>query len=260
MTTDQFSVAGETAVITGSSQGIGRVTAERFAEDGANVVVTSRSQEKVDEVAADIGESDAPGDAIAVECDVRERDAVEALFEATVEEFGGVDVLLNNAGASFMADFEEISENGWKTIVDINLHGTYHCSQVAGEHMREQADGGVIVNFASVAGTRGSPMMSHYGAAKAAVVNLTTTLGYEWAGDGIRVNAIAPGFVATPGVESQMGVSADDIDRTEVERRIGRSEEIADLAQFLASPASSYLVGETVVAQGVPRIEESTDV
>jgi len=260
MTTDQFSVAGETAVITGSSQGIGRMTAERFAEDGANVVVTSRSQEKVDEVAADIGESDAPGDAIAVECDVRERDAVEALFEATVEEFGGVDVLLNNAGASFMADFEEISENGWKTIVDINLHGTYHCSQVAGEHMREQADGGVIVNFASVAGTRGSPMMSHYGAAKAAVVNLTTTLGYEWAGDGIRVNAIAPGFVATPGVESQMGVSADDIDRTEVERRIGRSEEIADLAQFLASPASSYLVGETVVAQGVPRIEESTDV
>ncbi|PSP99178.1 3-oxoacyl-ACP reductase [Halobacteriales archaeon QS_5_70_17] len=260
MTTDQFSVAGETAVITGSSQGIGRVTAERFAEDGANVVVTSRSQEKVDEVAADIGESDAPGDAIAVECDVRERDAVEALFEATVEEFGGINVLLNNAGASFMADFEEISENGWKTIVDINLHGTYHCSQVAGEHMREQADGGVIVNFASVAGTRGSPMMSHYGAAKAAVVNLTTTLGYEWAGDGIRVNAIAPGFVATPGVESQMGVSADDIDRTEVERRIGRSEEIADLAQFLASPASSYLVGETVVAQGVPRIEESTDV
>jgi len=260
MTTDRFSVEGKTAIITGSSQGIGRVTAERFSDDGANVVVTSRSQEKVDEVAAGINEGGVPGEALAVECDVREREAVEALVAATVEAFGGVDLLLNNAGASFMADFEDISENGWKTVVDINLHGTYHCTQVAGEQMREQDEGGVIVNLASVAGTRGSPRMSHYGAAKAAVVNLTTTLGYEWAGDDVRVNAIAPGFVATPGVESQMGVSADEIDRDDVERRIGRSEEIADLAQFLASPASSYLVGETVVAQGVPRIEESTDV
>jgi 3-oxoacyl-[acyl-carrier protein] reductase len=258
VTTEQFSVAGETAIITGSSQGIGRVTAERFAEDGANVVVTSRSQEKVDEVADGINDSDAAGRAIAVECDVREREAVEALVEATVEEFGSVDILVNNAGASFMANFEEISENGWKTIVDINLHGTYHCSQVAGEHMRD-GDGGVIVNLASVAGTRGSPYMSHYGAAKAAVVNLTTTLGYEWAGDGVRVNCIAPGFVATPGVESQMGVTADEVDREQVDRRIGLSEEVSDLAQFLASPASSYLVGETIQIQGVPRIEESVE-
>ncbi|WP_254538002.1 SDR family NAD(P)-dependent oxidoreductase [Halomarina litorea] len=259
MTTEQFSVAGETAIITGSSQGIGRTTAERFAEDGANVVVTSRSQEKVDEVADGINESDAAGRAIAVECDVRERDAVEALVEATVEEFGGVDVLVNNAGASFMANFEEISENGWKTIVDINLHGTYHCSQAVGEHMRD-GDGGVIVNLASVAGTRGSPYMSHYGAAKAAVVNLTTTLSYEWASDDVRVNCIAPGFVATPGVASQMGVEADDVDRSDVNRRMGLSEEVSDLVQFLASPASSYIVGETIQIQGVPRIDESVEV
>jgi NAD(P)-dependent dehydrogenase (short-subunit alcohol dehydrogenase family) len=258
MTTEQFSVAGETVVVTGSSQGIGRTTAERFAEDGADVVVTSRSEESVEEVADGINDSSAEGRAIAVECDVRDRDAVEALFEATVEEFGSVDVLVNNAGASFMANFEEISENGWKTIVDINLHGTYHCSQVAGGYMRE-GDGGRIVNLASVAGTRGSPYMSHYGAAKAAVVNLTTTLGYEWAGDGVRVNCVAPGFVATPGVESQMGVTAEEIERSDVDRRIGLSEEVSDLVQFLASPASSYVVGETVEIQGVPRIEESTD-
>ncbi len=102
--------------------------------------------------------------------------------------------------------------------------------------------------------------MSHYGAAKAGVVNLTTTLAYEWADENVRVNCIAPGFVATPGVESQMGVSADNIDREEVKRRIGTSEEIADLAQFLASPASSYIVGETVVAQGVPQVMESPEV
>jgi NAD(P)-dependent dehydrogenase (short-subunit alcohol dehydrogenase family) len=261
MTTNQhFDVAGETAVITGSSQGIGKVTAELFAREGANVVVSSRSQEKIDAVADGINESDAPGEAIAVECDVRDRDAVEALMEATVEEFGSIDVLVNNAGASFMAGFDDISENGWKTIVDINLTGTYHCSQAAGAHMQEQDDGGVIVNFASVAGTDGSPYMSHYGAAKAGVVNLTTTLAYEYAPHDIRVNCIAPGFVATPGVASQMGIDAEDVDREEVQRRMGLSEEIADIVQFLASDASSYIVGETLTAKGVPDIEESPEV
>ncbi|UPM43322.1 SDR family NAD(P)-dependent oxidoreductase [Halocatena salina] len=256
MKTDQFSVDGKTVVITGSSQGIGKVTAERFAASGANVVVSSRTQEKIDEVVAGI---DGPGEALAMECDVRERDAVEALIEATVEEFGSVDVLVNNAGASFMANFEGISENGWKTIVDINLHGTYHCTQVAGEEMREQGHGNII-NFASVAGTEGAPYMSHYAAAKAAVVNLTRTLAFEWASDDVRVNCVAPGFVATPGVESQMGVTADEIDRETVDRRIGLSEEIADTVQFLASPASSYITGETITVRGVPDIMESPDV
>jgi NAD(P)-dependent dehydrogenase (short-subunit alcohol dehydrogenase family) len=167
--------------------------------------------------------------------------------------------MVNNAGASFMAGFDDISENGWKTIVDINLHGTFHCSQVAGQQMQD-GDGGTIINFASVAGTDGSPYMSHYGAAKAAVVNLTTTLAYEYAPHDIRVNCIAPGFVATPGVETQMGISADDVDRHEVERRMGVSAEIADIVQFLASDASSYIIGETITAKGVPDIEENPEV
>lgn len=256
MTTDQFSVDGQTALVTGASSGIGRTIAERFAGDGANVVVCSREQENVDPVAEDIEQSG--GTALAVECDVRERDSVEALVETTVEEFGGIDCLVNNAGASFMANFEGISENGWKTIVDINLHGTYHCTQAAGEVMRE-AGGGTIINFASVAGQEGAPYMSHYAAAKAGIINLTSTLAFEWAGHGIRVNCIAPGFVATPGVESQMGVTADEISRDEVDRKIGTSAEIADITQFLASPASSYITGETVTARGVPDIMESPE-
>jgi NAD(P)-dependent dehydrogenase (short-subunit alcohol dehydrogenase family) len=258
MPTDQFSVAGKTAVITGSSQGIGRVTAERFARDGADVVVSSRSPEEIEAVAEEIN-GGAGGEAIAVECDVRDRDAVEALFETTAERLGGVDVLVNNAGASFMAGFDDISENGWKTIVDINLHGTYHCSQVAGGHMAD-GDGGAIVNLASVAGIDGAPYMSHYAAAKAGVVNLTSTLAFEYASEGVRVNCVAPGFVATPGVETQMGVTAEEVDREVVERRMGLSEEIADLIQFLASPAASYVVGETIVARGVPDIMETPDV
>ncbi|NHN57642.1 SDR family NAD(P)-dependent oxidoreductase [Halorussus rarus] len=259
MTTEQFGVDGQTAIVTGASSGIGRTIAERFADDGADVVVCSREQENVEPVAEGIADSDREGSALAVECDVTDRDAVEALVDATVEEFGGVDVLVNNAGASFMAPFADISENGWETIVDINLHGTFHCTQVAGERMREDG-GGAVINLASVAGQKGSPHMSHYGAAKAGVINLTSTLAFEWASDDVRVNCIAPGFVATPGVESQMGVSADNIDRGDVERRIGTSEEIADIAQFLASDAASYLVGETITAAGVPRIMETPDV
>ena len=255
--TDQFSVAGQTVVITGSSQGIGKVTAERFAEQGANVVVSSRSQEKIDEVVAGIEERDAPGGAIAVECDVRERDAVESLVDAAVSEFGSLDTMVNNAGASFMASFDDISENGWKTIVDINLHGTFHCSQAAGGVMQDQDGGGQIVNLASVAGTQGSPRMSHYGASKAGVVNLTASLANEYAEHDIRVNCIAPGLVATPGVASQMGITAGEIDRDAVDRRIGRPEEIADAIQFLASDASSYLIGETIEVKGVPRIGET---
>jgi 3-oxoacyl-[acyl-carrier protein] reductase len=256
---ERFSVDEKRAIITGASSGIGKAIAEEFAADGASVVICSREQDNVDPVAEEINESDRPGEALPIECDVTDREAVEALVEATVEEFGGLDVLVNNAGASFMAGFDDISENGWETIVDINLHGTYHCTQAAGEELAA-GDGGCVINLASVAGQQGAPYMSHYGAAKAAVINLTSTLAYEWAGKGVRVNCIAPGFVATPGVASQMGITAEDVDRSEVERRMGLSEEISDIAQFLASPASSYIVGETITAKGVPDIEETPDV
>ena len=255
--TDRCSVEGKTAIVTGASRGIGRAIAEAFAADGADVVGCSRSREDVEAVVEGIEAGDAAGRALGVECDVRDRESVEAMVDAAVEAFGGVDVLVNNAGASFMADFEEISPNGWKTIVDINLHGTFHCSQAAGERMRDR-DGGVIVNFASRAGLRLSPRMSHYGAAKAGVINLTASLAHEWASDGIRVNCIAPGLVATPGVESQMGIEAGEIDRDDTDRRVGTSEEIADVARFLASSASSYINGETIPVKGVPRFVEST--
>ncbi|WP_232685653.1 SDR family NAD(P)-dependent oxidoreductase [Halobacterium zhouii] len=248
---DRFAVSG-TAIVTGASSGIGRAIAERFAADGADVVVCSREQDNVDPVAAGI--RDDGGSALAVECDVTDRDAVEALVEATVETFGGVDALVNNAGASFVAGFDDISPNGWQTIVDVNLTGTYHCTQAAADHLKD--GGGTVVNIASVAGKEGAPYMSHYAAAKAGVATLSRTLAMEWADEGVRVNCIAPGFVATPGLESQMGVSSEDVDRDDVDRRIGVSEEIADVARFLASPASSFVVGETVTAGGVPRGEE----
>ncbi|WP_256390868.1 SDR family NAD(P)-dependent oxidoreductase [Natronoarchaeum rubrum] len=257
MTGDRFGIEGSTAIVTGASSGIGKAIAERFAADGVDVVICSRDEDNVDPVAERISERETGGEAVAVECDVTDRDAVEALVETTVEVFGGLDVLVNNAGASFMANFEDISPNGWNRIVDINLTGTYHCTQAAEEELKD--GGGVVINLSSEAGQDGAPFMSHYAAAKAGVINLTKTLGHEWADDGVRVNCIAPGYVATPGVASQMGVTAEEIDREEVDRTIGLSEEIADVAQFLASPASSYVVGETIRAAGAPDLMKSPD-
>ncbi|ADB62641.1 short-chain dehydrogenase/reductase SDR (plasmid) [Haloterrigena turkmenica DSM 5511] len=253
MTTTDYEVSGETAIVTGASTGIGRAIAERFAADGVDVVVCSRSLEDLEEVAGAINDSDRPGTALAVECDITDWDAVEALAEATVDEFGGIDILVNNAGASFQAPFEEFSQNAWRTIVDINLNGTFNCTQVVGEYMRESGSG-TVINISSVAGRDGAPQMSHYAASKAGMNNLTRTLAYEWAEYGVRVNGIMPGLIVTEGLESQMGISADEIDLEEVDRQIGVPDEIASVAQFLASPASKYILGETVTVEGVPRI------
>ncbi|WP_254524463.1 SDR family NAD(P)-dependent oxidoreductase [Natrinema caseinilyticum] len=256
MADEIFSVDASTAIVTGGSGGIGASIAERFVENGANVVVCSREQTRVDEVAETIDDRNLSGDIRAVECDVTDRPAVDELVEAAVDQFGSLDVLVNNAGASFMAPFEELSENGWKTIVDINLHGTFHCTQAATTRMKEHG-GGSIVNISSSAAIHGAPLMTHYGAAKAGMLNLTRTLAYELADHDIRVNCIAPGIVVTEGMESQMGFTADDIDRMTVKRRVGLPEEIADVSRFLASPAASYLTGETITVGGVPRVEET---
>jgi NAD(P)-dependent dehydrogenase (short-subunit alcohol dehydrogenase family) len=256
-TGDRFSLSGRTAIVTGATEGIGRAIAEQFVAEGANVAICARTAEDVETTVRDLTDG-AGGDAVGEACDVRDREAVEVLVNAAVEAFGGVDCLVNNAGASFVVSFTDISENGWESVVDVNLGGTYNCSQAAHEHLAE--GGGAVVNVASVAGQQGAPYMSHYGAAKAGVINLTRSLAAEWASDGIRVNCVAPGYVATPGLASQMGISAEDVDRGTVDRTVGTSEEIADVARFLASDAASFLTGETVAPRGVPDIEETPEV
>lgn len=251
---DQFGLDGEAAIVTGGSRGIGRAVAERFAAEGVDVTVCSRDEEEISAVAEEITDEYA-GDCLGVACDVRESDSVAAMVEDTVAAFGGIDYLVNNAGASFMAGFGDISENGWESVIGVNLYGTVNCARAAAPHLED--GGGAVVNLASVAGQQGAPYMSHYGAAKAAVVNLTTTLGYEWAGEDVRVNCVAPGYVATPGLASQMGITAEEIDREQVDRTVGVSAEIADTVQFLASDAASFLTGETIAPKGKPQIDET---
>lgn len=256
---DRFSLDGQTAIVTGASTGIGEAIAKRYAQAGATVALCSRTYSDVEAVADEINDTVGPNTAVAFEGDVTDRGDVEALVEGCVAEFGGLDVLVNNAGAGFVSEFSEISDNGWQTIVDINLHGTYRCANIAWEYLRED-DGGCVINLASLGGEYGAPTMSHYGAAKAGIINLTRTLGYEWAEDSIRVNCISPGLVATDGVVTQMGLKgADDVDRNTVDRSYGLPEEIADVAQFLASQAASYINGETITAEGIPTVEEPPD-
>jgi len=248
MTESLFSVSGYRTVITGGSSGIGAAIAERFVAAGADVAICSREQSAVDAV-ADRLTAETNSTVLPVKCDVRDTADVETLMETTTAEFGGIDVLVNNAGASFVAPLKELSENGWETILDINLSGVYRCTRAAGERMRGSG-GGSIINIASIAGQNGAPEMSHYGAAKAGVINFTKTVAEEWAPDDVRVNAIAPGMIATEGAEQQIGLRADDIDTRTVDREVGTPEEIAAITQFLASPASSYVVGETLTASG----------
>ncbi|AQL42319.1 3-oxoacyl-ACP reductase [Halorientalis sp. IM1011] len=248
-----FGVAGETAIVTGASQGIGRSIAETLAAGGADVGICSREMDRVGPVAEAINESDADGEALAVECNVREREQVEAFVDEVVEEFGGLDIVVNNAGGEFVAPFEDISPNGFDSILDLNVMGTVHGMQVAGEVMREEG-GGKIVNMASVNGQHPAPNESHYATAKAGIIQLTETVATEWADDGIRVNCVAPGLIQTPGVAETLGIDSEDMPpREQVDRRIGHGEDIADVVQFLVSPAAAFMTGETVTVKGVPR-------
>ncbi|MDS0476947.1 SDR family oxidoreductase [Natrinema sp. 1APR25-10V2] len=251
--TERFRADGDVALVTGASRGIGRVTAFQLAAVGADVAIASRSLEDLEAVADELEETfDAR--AVPIETDIADPDAVERMIETTISELGDLDILVNNAGASFVSDTEDISPNGWDTVVEINLKGTHLCSTAALPYLE---DGGRIVNFSSIAGQYGSNTMSHYGAAKAGVENLTRSLANEWAGRGVRVNCIAPGLVLTPGSAGVMGVGSETAhDRSTVDRVVGGADEIADAVVFLATRASSYLTGETIVVEGAPAVSE----
>jgi 3-oxoacyl-[acyl-carrier protein] reductase len=256
MAASPFSVEGKIAIVTGGGVGIGKSIALEFARAGADVVIASRKLDNLEPVAAEIKKVGRRGFAMAV--DVRQEDQVQALVERTVKELGRLDVMINNAGASFRAKPEEISANGWNAVVGINLNGVFFGCKWAGRQMMRQG-GGVIVNISSIAGVYGSTMMSHYGASKAAVVNFTRTLGMAWGRKGIRVNCIAPGPVETEGyldVLHKTNPDAKKVYDTVASRtgmgRWGKVEEIAWPCIFLASDASAFMNGTTIVIDGGP--------
>ena len=260
---DTFSLAGETAVVTGSSSGIGEAIAREFAEAGASVVLSAPESERdrLEGLRDEIVDANHDGTATYAICDVTDRDAVEALGDETVAEFGSVDVLVNNAGGGIPTPIKDLTAERWESVVSLNLGGTFNCINLIGQHMLD--DGGSIVNLASRAGIDGLPGMSPYGAAKAGIINLTKTVAHELSVYDIRVNALAPGTIATERIVDRSDgyhPSADEIDRDTVARRVGKPEEVAEIARVLASPAASYMTGVTVPVAGVPRNERTNDV
>lgn len=257
MAASPFSIEQKVAVVTGGGVGIGRSIALEFARAGADVVICSRKIENLEPVTAEIRKLGRRSFCAAV--DVRQEDAVKALVERTVKEMGRLDIMVNNAGASFRSRVEDISANGWNAVVGINLNGVFFGCKWAGKQMMDQG-AGAIINVASIAGVYGSTMMSHYGAAKAAVINFTRALGMAWGRKGIRVNCIAPGPVETEGylevLTKQEPAAAKKAYDTVAARtgmgRWGKVHEIAHPCIFLASEASSFMTGATIIVDGGP--------
>jgi NAD(P)-dependent dehydrogenase (short-subunit alcohol dehydrogenase family) len=245
---------GRTALVTGGGRGIGKRIALAFAGLGANVVIASRKPENLDPTAGEI--SARGGRCLAVPTNIRDTDQVEALVERSLAEFGAIDFLVNNAGGQFPARPSQISDRGWRSVVDLNLNGTWNmCSRVA-PHMIARGTGAIVNVVHVYAFDRGAPAFAHSGAARAGVVNLTRTLAFYLARKGVTVNALAPGTVATRGVREEE-FSAADRDDYEVRhareipaRRLADADEIAAVVLFLCSPAARYINGAALVADG----------
>jgi len=241
---------GKVAVITGAASGIGRATALRFAAEGAAVVVGDISPEGAAAVVKEI--EGKGGRAASRKVDVANSAEVDALIDEAVQRFGRIDILMNNAAAPHGAPVSSTTNEDWRRVMSVTLDGVFYGVRAALVHMTAQGSGSIL-NISSGAGLGGEVMLGAYGAAKAAVINLTKTAAVENAGTGVRVNCICPGPIATPPLTAWLGAIPGGVEAFSKQipaKRIGQPEEIAAVATFLASDEASYVTGAIVVADG----------
>ena len=245
-----FDLSGRNAFVTGASRGIGQSIAIGLAAAGADVALVARSEDGLAETASDI--TALGRKAFVIPADVTSQQAVADAAAAAIEQLGFVDIVVNNAGGSnFMVGFRDLRLAGWEKLMRLNLDSAvYVCHAFAG-HLLERRQGSVI-NVASVAGVMGSPFLAPYGAAKAGLISLTKSLAVEWGAEGVRVNALCPGWTAT---DLNRGLWEDPeagpaTVATVPMRRWGTAEEMAGPAVFLASSASSYMTGQVLLIDG----------
>lgn len=237
-------------LVTGGGTGIGRSIALNMASYGAHLVLASRNPDLLQAVAA---QAQTYGiQALPIRTDIRHVDQVDAMVRTTLDAFGRIDILVNNAAGSFLAAARKIAPKGWRTVVNTTLNGTFYCSRAVGLPMIEQG-GGKIINITATLHYKGAPGMAAPAAAKAGVEALTKTLALEWARFNILVNAIAPGPIHTEGADRHLW--SNTTFREMVRRgvplgRFGSTEDVANLAVYLASPAGDYITGATLVVDG----------
>jgi citronellol/citronellal dehydrogenase len=241
--------ADTVVIVSGGGTGIGRATARELAALGATVILCSRAPEHLEPTVNEIVA--AGGRAEARVCNIRDAQAVAALFDTVAQRHSRIDGLVNNAGGQFMSPAEAISPKGWHAVVETNLTGTFYMCQAAYAHgMKEH--GGAIVNIV-VENWRGFPGMSHSGAARAGVVNLTQTLALEWAQHGIRINSVAPGIINSSGLKhygADVTARLERVAREVPAGRMGTESEIAAAVIYLLSPAAAFISGTTLRVDG----------
>lgn len=241
---------GKVAIVTGGGSGIGRATALRFGREGAAVVVADVAGAAAEAVAAVIVA--AGGRATGCTVDVSSSAAVDAMVDGAVARYGRLDILMNNAAAPHGAPVAATSDADWRRVMGVTLDGVFYGVRAALRVMAAQGSGSVI-NISSGAGLGGEVMLGAYGAAKAAVINLTKTAAVENAATGVRVNCICPGPIATPPLKAWLDAIPGGVEHFEKQipaRRIGAPDEIAAVATFLASDEASYVTGAVIVADG----------
>lgn len=243
-------LAGQVALVTGGGTGIGRGISLALARHGADIVLASRSRSHLEPTADEIRALGRR--ALVCEMDVRQREAVDRTVAQALDELGRIDVLINNAAGNFLVRAAKLSERGWHAVLEIVLTGTFNVSQAVYPRMRD-AGGGSIVNVTTTYASSGAPFMAHSGAAKAGVLNLTRTLAVEWGGDGIRVNAVAPGLVEGTEGARRLAESIDFVGPYLRQVPLGRLVQLDDVAAavlFLASPAAAHVTGAEIVVDG----------
>ena len=242
----------KTIIVTGGGTGLGKAMASRFGELGANLVLTSRRQEVLDEAAKEINDTTG-AEILTVSADIRQGDQVKDVVDKTTSRFTKIDGLVNNAAGNFISPTENLSENAFRTIVDIVLVGTFNFTQAAGKIMKE-SDGGTILNIVTTYAWTGSGYVVPSACAKAGVLAMTRSLAVEWAKHGIRTNAVAPGPFPTEGAWKRLVPPGMNIEKKMINRvplkRFGAHHELANLASYLMADESAYINGEVVTMDG----------